>query len=105
MTIAQASPSKSTTLIQPMFARHETFPPRNGWLKKGFDAFRQDPGIFNREDAAIVLGVGKNMAKAIRYWCIAFKIGQEVADKSTRTKKTEVTDFGDALLSDDGWDP
>jgi hypothetical protein len=29
--------TKTKTKIQPIFARHETFHPRFGWLKKGFD--------------------------------------------------------------------
>lgn len=105
MAVAQKSSTESTNILQPIFSRHETFPPRNGWLKKGFDAFNSDTAIFNREDAGIVMGVGKNMVKAIRYWCTAFKVGQEIADKATRTKVIESTEFGDALLGDNGWDP
>lgn len=60
-----------------VFARHETFHPRYGWLKKGLDAVSQDPGIFLREDAPVQLGVGKNMVRSIRYWCEAFKLVQE----------------------------
>ncbi|MBY0358210.1 MAG: DUF4007 family protein [Candidatus Obscuribacterales bacterium] len=93
------------TRNSPTFARHETFPPRNGWLKKGFDALCKDVSVFNRDDAPIVLGVGKNMAKAIRYWCLAFKLAEEVTDKATKTKHVEPTEFGQRLLSDTGWDP
>jgi len=50
----------------PVFARHETFHPWFGWLKKGFDAATQDPEVFLREDAPVRLGVGKNMVNAIR---------------------------------------
>ena len=89
----------------PIFSRHETFPPRNGWLKKGFDAIKADPEVFNREDAAILLGVGKNMAKAIRYWCLAFKLVEEKTDKATRTKTLVPTLFGNSLLGKNGWDP
>src|SRR2546423_1123874 len=56
------------------FARHETFYPRSGWLKKGFDAASVDPMVFLRDDAPLRLGVGKNMARSIRYWCHAFKL-------------------------------
>lgn len=90
-------------IMQPVFSRHETFPPRNGWLKKGFDALKKDPEFFNQEDAAVSLGVGKNMAKAIRYWCSAFKVSQE-ADKN-KSRGVVATNFGELLLSDDGWDP
>jgi len=83
--------------IPPVFARHETFHPRFGWLKKGFDKVAIDPEVFTKDDAPVVLGVGKNMVKAIRYWSYAFKI----IDKENSTP----TSFGSKLLSDDGWDP
>lgn len=81
--------------VNPVFARHETFHPRFGWIKKGFDAAKKDSGIFLREDAPVRLGVGKNMVSSIRYWCHAFKVLEEDSP----------SDFGDLLLSDDGWDP
>jgi hypothetical protein len=79
----------------PVFARHETFHPWFGWLKKGFDAATQDPEVFLREDAPVRLGVGKNMVNAIRYWCNTFKVLPDNAS----------SDNGDRLLKDDGWDP
>ncbi|MFQ3612095.1 MAG: DUF4007 family protein [Cyanobacteriota bacterium] len=75
------------------FARHETFHPRYGWLKKGFEAAQRDPGLFLREDAPVRLGVGKNMVRSIRYWCEAFKL----------THEDQPTDFGHKLLGQ--WDP
>ena len=63
------------------FARHETFCPRYGWLKKGFDAVSQDPKVFDQPDAIETLGVGKNMIRAIRYWCMAFKIIEPIIEK------------------------
>ena len=59
---------------RPSFARHETFHPRHGWVKKGFDEACKDPNVFLRDDAPVVLGVGKNMVRSIRYWCSAFKV-------------------------------
>ncbi len=79
----------------PIFARHETFHPRFGWLKKGFDRAAADPGIFLREDAPVRLGVGKNMVRSLRYWCAAFKL----------LKDDQPTEFGLQLLGADGWDP
>lgn len=49
-----------------VFARHETFHPRFGWLKKGFDRAAIDSEVFLRPDAPVRLGVGKNMVRAIR---------------------------------------
>ncbi len=81
-----------------VFARHETFHPRFGWIKKGFDRSNEDPGIFLREDAPMRLGVGKNMVRSIRYWCTAFK----VLDAGERSLPTVL---GESLISDEGWDP
>ena len=55
----------------PSFAGHQTFALRAGWLKKGLDAIEDDPQIFTRDDALVVLGVGKNMVSAIRHWLLA----------------------------------
>lgn len=41
------------------FARHESFHPRFGWLKKGFDKASEDSSVFLRDDSAVILGVGK----------------------------------------------
>ncbi len=90
----------------PAFARHETFHPRYGWLKKGFEVARRDPGIFGREDAPVVLGVGKNMVRAIRYWCLAFKVLEEITGQPARRGELRPTDFGRMLFDDTtGLDP
>jgi hypothetical protein len=80
------------------FARHETFHPRFGWLKKGFDVAARDASIFSADDAHVQLGVGKNMAKAIRYWGTAFKLLDRTSNVPTA--------FGEKLLDDkEGFDP
>jgi len=56
------------------FARHETFAPRFGWLHKAYIAISNDTDVFLQKDASVVLGVGKNMVNAIRYWAYAFKL-------------------------------
>ena len=86
------APQQNTGLY---FARHETFYPRFGWLKKGFEAVNRNPHIFLAEDAHIQLGVGKNMAKAIRYWCGAFKLIHPDFTPS---------ELGTSLLGDSGYD-
>lgn len=87
----------------PIFARHDTFHPRFGWIKKGFDAVLNNPGVFLQEDTHIQLGVGKNMGQAIRYWCSTFKVVDTVLSENTR--KMLPTEFGKKLLMDDGYDP
>jgi len=87
------------------FARHETFHPRFGWLKKGYDAAVKNRNIFLEDDAATTLGVGKNMVRSIRYWCSAFGVLSEVSRKGSSGKECVSTNLGDQLLADDGWDP
>lgn len=90
-------------IIKPHFSGHETFPLRWTWLKKGLDAVSQNPGIFGAERALVELGVGKNMVRAIRHWCLAAGVIEE--DPGSRGKLMQPTDFGRSLLADDGWDP
>lgn len=87
------------------FAKHETFHPRFGWIKKGFDAVSEKPHIFSLADSHILLGVGKNMASAIKYWCSAFKAIDSVKTDGLRSVEYHPTEFGKFLLADAGWDP
>ncbi|WP_204137857.1 DUF4007 family protein [Halomicronema sp. CCY15110] len=83
-----------TTSKLTVFARHETFHPRFGWLKKGFDRAAENPKVFLEDNAPVRLGVGKNMVRSIRYWCNAFEL----------LEGDGPTQFGEALLSNAGWD-
>jgi len=90
----------------PTFAGHQTFHPRFGWLKKGFDAVEADPRAFDDDDAPLKLGVGKNMVEAIRFWGVATKAWNRIPDPTRKRAKLHVpTGFGEALLSDTGFDP
>lgn len=99
MTLEQAA--------TPMFANHQTFHPRFGWLKKGFDAATLDPNIFNEKSAPVDLGVGKNMVEAIRFWALATKvIVRSPHPDRPRTSVYSPTRLGRALLDDQvGFDP
>lgn len=89
-----------------VFAGHQTFHPRFGWIKKGFDAAAADPDVFNRPDAPVILGVGKNMVEAIRFWCLATRVLKRLPNPDRpRTSITVPTGLGVALLGDDGLDP
>jgi hypothetical protein len=90
----------------PAFARHETFHPRYGWLRKAYEATVADPAAFLDEKATTNLGVGKNMVRAIRYWGLAYKVIDEVpAPDNPRLTHVKPARFGNQLLSDGGWDP
>jgi hypothetical protein len=95
-TVTQTSQQTDISkIVNPIFARHETFHPRYGWLKKGYDLATKDDNIFTDEKAPVRLGVGKNMVKSIRYWCNAFKVLENDCP----------SDFGKQLLSQEGYDP
>lgn len=82
------------------FGRHETFHLRFGWLTKGHQAWFEDPDVFDREDATVKLGVGKNMVTAIRYWMIATRIAESVH------QRVQPSPLGLRIFdADGGWDP
>lgn len=88
------------------FGRHESFPLRFGWITKGLQALADDPKIFTRDDATVVLGVGKNMVASIRYWLQATRIAHRDA-KANTLKPTPIAeivfgDDGDPYLEDEG---
>ena len=90
-----------------VFAGHQTFHPRFGWVKKAFDGSKNDPEIFNREDATVLLGVGKNMVNAIRFWGLALKVIKRTAAPGVKRENLTIpTNFGSALFdSRSGLDP
>lgn len=82
------------------FSGHETFPFRCSWLKKGIDALSNDPSFFSNERAMAKLGVGKNMVRSIRHWCLAARLCREI-----QRSKLDATDIGQRLFFDGGFDP
>lgn len=95
-----------TDRVAGSFARHETFHPRYGWLRKAYEAARLGPETFTREDATVELGVGKNMVNAIRYWGVAFDLLEELRFPGRgRTVSLVPSALADALFDEAGWDP
>lgn len=94
------------TSCRPAFARHETFHPRFGWLRKAYEAAAGSPDCFLAPDATVNLGVGKNMVNAIRAWGLAFKI-LENADDPSRPRRPGVapSELATVIFAEDGWDP
>ena len=92
---------------KPQFSGHETFPLRQLWLKKAYDAVKRNSrtgeapkSIFSNEDSIVVFGVGKNMVSSIRFWAVACSIIEEHNDSY------KVTHAGDLLFDEDsGLDP
>jgi hypothetical protein len=89
-----------------VFARHETFHPRYGWLKKAYEAGARTDDLFNRADAVVTMGVGKNMVKSIRHWGMAFKVLEQVPVAGSRRPTYGPSTIGRAWFDDDfGVDP
>ena len=78
------------------FSGHETFVFRYGWLKKGLDGWAQRPDIFSAEEAMATLGVGKNMVRSIRHWCLAAGL---LGEDAGRRGGVSPTAFGEYLLN------
>ena len=53
------------------FGGHETFAIREGWLARGLELLTTTPELLVDEFSEDHLGVGRNMAKAIRHWLVA----------------------------------
>jgi hypothetical protein len=92
-------------VVTPRFSGHQSFTVRYGWLKKAVDALAQDRTIFNRDDALVVLGVGKNMVRSIRFWSISTGILEERSEPESRTKQLQLTSIGKFLFGPQGRDP
>lgn len=82
------------------FTGHETFPFRLGWLHKGVTAVMQDPTIFSQDHAIVVFGVGKNMVRSIRHWCISLELITEIGRGCYQP-----TTIGEMVFGSDGADP
>jgi hypothetical protein len=88
------------------FSGHETFAFRYAWLKKGVDRLAQRKDAFLREEAMVELGVGKNMVRSIRHWCLATQVAEEGDYLSgTRARSMRPSKLGRRLFLDPGWDP
>jgi hypothetical protein len=95
-----------TARVTGSFARHETFHPRYGWLRKAYEAAKLGPETFSKDDATVELGVGKNMVNSIRYWGLAFDLLDEVRLPGRGRMSSYVPSaLADALFDDSGWDP
>jgi hypothetical protein len=91
--------------IHPVFGGHEKFTFRHGWLKKGVDAVKTYPGVFTQDDGLVVLGVGKNMVRSIRHWCLATGMLTEGAAVGRTPRTLFESVLSQKLLTDTGWDP
>lgn len=75
---------------------HESFILRDGWLTKGLRAVENDSRVFSNNYGADALGVGTNMAKAIRYWMKTAGLTEEMAARGVF-----LTKLGRIVLKED----
>jgi hypothetical protein len=94
-------PVSSVAPVRYSFSGHETFPLRYAWLPKGVQGSQSYPSLFTRDDAMVILGVGKNMVSSIRFWCETLRL----IELTDRGKVAKPTPLGQALFGDGGWDP
>jgi hypothetical protein len=81
------------------FGQHQGCSPNWYWLKKVFDQCQHDPFLFEDDSNCLRLGVTLRMMQAMKFWAIAFKIVWQGSGGGVYP-----TPFGEALLSDQGWD-
>lgn len=82
--------NNKSTVGKYTFSGHESFPCKSLWLKKGYD-FMVKGNDFNKPEAVVGLGVGKNMVSSIRYWLKVFGI----------TAGDEISSLGEYLFNED----
>jgi len=84
------------------FAQHQSFHIRDGWLRKGMVEVRLNEAIFtDSNQAAFQLGLGKNMAEALRFWMWATGLTDEQPRPTDRKRVQNLTPFGQLVLDHD----
>ncbi len=78
------------------FKGHETFTIREGWINKGLTEIAQNPLVFNTNYGADALGMGANMAKALRYWLKCAGLTDESAKEGVH-----LTEIGKLIFEHD----
>jgi len=92
---------------RPQFSGHETFPLRQLWLRKAYDAVSTAPNgaaktVFSDEAAIACFGVGKNMVTSMRFWATACQVIQDDSESGGYV----ASEIGDLLFDpDSGLDP
>ena len=89
------------------FSGHETFPLRQLWLRKAFEAVTAASNataksVFSDDDAIARFGVGKNMVSSMRFWATSCQIIRDEVDSGGYVS----TDLGETLFNaETGLDP
>jgi len=95
--------------MKPKFTGHDTFPLRHGWLFKATNLIKNNELISTSENEQAartieILGVGKNMVNAIRYWAEVSKVVETRIFNSISVQ--EITPLGSYIFDSlSGHDP
>jgi len=88
------------------FSGHQTFAFRYGWLEKGVRGVADHRDLFSRDDALVVLGVGKNMVESIRHWSQVAQLIEPSPDAGRNASRSlQPTAIARKLLLNGAWDP
>ena len=85
---------------------HQSFSFRNSWLSKGVIFLQEYPDLFFRDDAMVILGVGKNMVSSIRHWCSVCQLIK--TEKRSGKYHDTITPIAELLFlngEQTAWDP
>jgi hypothetical protein len=82
------------------FSGHESFALRYAWLPKAIQALSEHEDLFSRDDDLVILGVGKNMVRSMRHWCIAMGL----VEPPQRSVPDSPSELGRRLFGRGGWD-
>jgi len=95
-----------TVAVTYKFSGHQTFVFRYGWLEKGVRGVAEHPDLFFRDDALVLLGVGKNMVDSIRHWChVAQLVEPDPSVQKSSARSLQPTEIARRLLLNSAWDP
>ena len=88
------------------FGGHQTFFIREGWLHKGLKLLKEDEDrdekLLTHELSADYLGVGKNMAMAIRHWLVATGLAEHDENEKGKSVKNLIpTKLGNIIWIND----
>ena len=83
------------------FSGHETFAIRDGWLFKGLKLLTEEPELFVDEHVADWLGVGRNMARAVKHWLLATGLAETKDGVKMKKRRFTITPFGEMVFERD----
>lgn len=96
-----------STKTKLQFSGHETFPLRQLWLRKAYEAVTtasstSAKSVFSDDDSIARFGVGKNMVTSMRFWATSCQIIRDEVDDGGYVS----TDLGETLFdAETGLDP